>query len=858
MMKSRVFAIAFGSVAVAAIAAAALLQPFSTSRNGAGTRVTAQAPASSVGAAVRAAPEFSSYELAGRKPSPAMAAMAGVPQSRGTFIVVFREPALAAYRGGVPGIAVPKRRMSPGGRERLDVKSAEARQYVTHLQGRQRALERRIATANRESLPVRGRMQHALNAIVVDMSNAQAARVARMPEVLLVEPYSTVTPDTDLGPALIGAAPVWNGTNPGAPTAYRGEGMVLGVIDTGVNIGSPSFAGVDPVDGYVHVNPLGAGNYLGTCAPGGADAGRCNSKLIGGYDMACEPPVSVCGQPNVIDPPGISDSDGHGSHTASIAAGNHRNLIHGGHPRSISGVAPRANLIAFDICYYDTNIQNGTCPTPGIVAAFDKAVSDGLVDVINYSFSGSRAPWQDAVPLAILNTTAAGIFVSAGSGNSGPTAGSSSHLAPWVSTTGAVAHGRGDQYVDFGVTGPGTVPAALSAIQARESFAGAVLTAGFPANTRIRNSPTFNANDDGCLPYIPNTFANAIALIRRGTCSHEVKVNNAAAAGAVAVVMANLYDFEFEPYTPNSLRPAIGISSSQGSALWNFVQSSPTATARIGFPLQVRSNTPDALGDFSARGPALALDLIKPDVVAPGVHILAAVAGPQPTGFESLVDVYSGVSMAAPHVAGAALLMRQARPNWTPAEVKSALMMTAKEQVLLEDNVTPADPHARGSGRVRVDRAINAGLVLNETTANFQAANPATGGSPSTLNLASMADATCAGSCSFTRTFRNARTYGSLWRVQLVGLNGTVQSLLWVPMGGTASLPVTIDTTGLPANGTWNFGSLVLTELFTGAQVNTSSELRLPIGVVVPTGGASLPFHPGASATAALDGAAGR
>ncbi|MFZ5636648.1 MAG: S8 family serine peptidase [Pseudomonadota bacterium] len=846
-MTSRFLAVAAVSMA-AAIAAAVFSGPFIRSRPSTVSRDPASAAAMpATRAAARSEPVFDAVEVGGRASMPSMVPKAGVPGALGTFIVVFREPALAAYRGGVPGIAVPKRAVSRGGRQRLDSRSPEAKRYASYLHDRQRALERRIATANRAPLPVRGRMQHALNGIVVDMTNAQAARVARMPEVLFVEPYGTVTPDSDVGPTHIGAVPVWNGSNPGAPAAYRGEGMVLGVIDTGVNIGSPSFAGVDPVDGYVHVNPLGAGNYLGTCAPGGADAGRCNNKLIGGYDMICLPPVSLCGQPQVVDDPGMSDSDGHGSHVASTAAGNQRDLSIGGVPRRISGVAPRANIVAFDICYYDSSLQNGSCPNTGIVAAYDKAVADGVIDVINYSFSGSNDPWGYSVAQAMLNAVSAGIFVSAGAGNSGPTAATVRNTQPWTATVAAAKHGRGEFVGEFGITGPNAVPAALTAVQAYEGVGSVPFSAAFPANTPVRASPIFNTTNDGCGAYTPGTFAGAIAIVRRGTCEHTTKVNNAAAAGAVAVVLANSVPGPMYPYTPGALRPTIGITAADGTAIWDFIRTRPTSTARIAFPMQMRGNVADALGDFSSRGPATGFDLIKPDLTAPGVSIVAASAGPTITGYESLVEMYDGTSMATPHVAGAALLIRQARPSWTPPEVLSALMMSSTDRVFLEDDTTPADPHARGAGRVRVDRAINAGLVLHESQANFLAANPATGGSPSSLNLAGMADGTCAGSCTFTRTFRNARTYGSLWRVQLVDLAGSAPTLLWVPAGGSVSLTLTIDTTSLPANGTWRYGKLVLTELFSGAQTNADSELQLPIGVVVPAAAASTTFLAGIS-----------
>jgi hypothetical protein len=774
-------------------------------------------------------------EIGGLATMPSVVPKPGVPQARGTFIVTFREPALAEYRGGVPGIAVPKRRLSPGGRERLDVKSAEAQDYVAHLRGQQSQRERQIARAIGTPLPVRMRMQHALNAIVVDMSNAQAARVARLPEVLRVEPEHILTRSTDLGPQLIGAVPVWNGTNPGAPAGYRGEGMVVGIIDSGINFGSPSFAATDPVDGYVHVNPLGAGSYLGTCAPSGPDAGRCNAKLIGGHDFVCGAPTNQCGQPNVREEPGFGDTDGHGTHVAATAAGNRRDVVYSGAPLRISGVAPRAAIIAYDTCYTNASTGQGLCPSAASAAAVNQAIADGIVDALNYSISGGTSPWTDSVAIAFRNAVAAGIFVSAAADNTGPTAGTVGHIAPWVATVAAAQHGRGAFGVLFSVTGPPTVPANLVGIVANQSTGGAQLAATIPATTPLRISPGIDTTNDGCSAFAANTFNGAIAVIRRGTCVFTDKIANAAAAGAVAVIIANNQAGTVVPSTPGSVLPAFSVTQAEGDAIRNFGNANPTtATAQIPYPPVGIPNTPDALGSFSSRGPAGSFDLIKPDITAPGVDILSAVSGTTLTGSEQAIDVYSGTSMAAPHNAGAALLVRQARPTWTPSEVKSAMMMTATTQVFLEDQVTLADPHARGSGRVRVDRAINAGLVMNETAANYQAANPSSGGNPAALNLPSLADATCAGSCSFTRTFRNARTYGSLWRVQLVGLNGTVQSLLWVPMGGTASLPVTINTTGLPANGSWNFGSLVLTELFTGAQVNTSSELRLPVGVVVP------------------------
>jgi hypothetical protein len=225
----------------------------------------------------------------------AAAPAAGARDGQGTYIVVFREPALGTYDGEVAGLPAPQQHRNARGKLRMDVRGAEARNYVSWLRGRQAQHEQRMAAAAGRQVGVRMRMQHAVNGLVADLSPAEAVRIAGLPEVMLVEPYREYPLQTDSGPALIGAEPVWSGANLGATTGYQGEGIVFGIIDSGINFGSPSFAAVDPIDGYSHANPLGAGNYLGTCAPGQIDAGRCTDKLFGGYDFVCGPPANLCG-----------------------------------------------------------------------------------------------------------------------------------------------------------------------------------------------------------------------------------------------------------------------------------------------------------------------------------------------------------------------------------------------------------------------------------------------------------------------------------------------------------------------------------------------------------------------------------
>ncbi|WP_143704002.1 MULTISPECIES: S8 family serine peptidase [Luteimonas] len=768
----------------------------------------------------------------GRSQAPVATAPA-VSASPERYIVVFQDPALGAYRGEIQGLAAPQRTANARGKLRLDTRSAAARSYVGYLQTRQRDIEGAMALRLGRPLDVERRMQHAVNGIVVALDANEAARVATLPEVRFVEAYHEYPQDTDTGPRLIGVEPVWAGTNPGATAAFQGEGVVFGILDSGINFGAPSFAAVDPVDGYQHVNPLGSNTYLGTCAPGEVDAGRCNDKLIGGYNFVCGAPGNTCGQPNIREEPGFGDTNGHGSHVASTAAGNRRDVVFRGNARRISGVAPRANIVAYDICYTNTATGQGLCPNVSAVAAVNQAVADGIIDVINYSIGGGAQPWGEAVSLAFLGATDAGIYIAASAGNSGPGPNTMGHLEPWVASTAAAQHGRGAFALALNVTGPAPVPEPLSPLLINEGTGGVPHAATIPGTTPLKASPGIDSANDACAALPAGTFQGAIAIVRRGTCPFTDKVNNAAAAGAIAVVVANNAEAGLIPSVPGTTVPAFGVSLSEGNALRDFANAHPDATAGIAFPPLVTPNVADALGAFSSRGPAGTFDLVKPDVTAPGVSILAVVAGTTITGFENALDLYNGTSMSSPHHAGAAGLIRQARPGWSVPEIKSALMMTATAQVFTEDTVTLADPFARGAGRIRVDQAINAGLVMHETGARYLAADPAQGGDVSALNQPSMADGNCYRSCTFTRTFRNPHATSSSWRVRFTGLNATASpSIVKAAPGASVTVRVTVNSTAIPADGTWRFGEMVLEA--SGPVLGTQRPpLHLPIAVSV-------------------------
>ncbi len=359
------------------------------------------------------------------------------------YIIAFDEPNVAAHQRQL--VAKNKSARSSDDSDRLDMKGVSAKSYARTLQSRQMLYESRMVGMLDRKIDVNFRMQYAINGIVAKLSPEEAEAIQNMPGVSLVEQERLLEHGSDVGPRLIGAGEVWkhgsgiNGllwadwsselSRPTKRSPSRGEGIVVGIIDSGINFGSPSFSEVDS-KGYRHKNPLGDGSYLGTCASGGVDEGRCSAKLIGGYDFVCEAPGNTCANPALREEPGFADTNSHGSHVASTAAGNDRKVTYRGVEVGISGVAPRANVVAYDVCYTEIATGRGLCPTVSSVAAIEQAVKDSVVDVLNFSISGGESPWTDAVSLAFLGAVDAGIYVAASAGNAGPGPNTLSHVEP--------------------------------------------------------------------------------------------------------------------------------------------------------------------------------------------------------------------------------------------------------------------------------------------------------------------------------------------------------------------------------------------------------------------------------------------
>lgn len=667
----------------------------------------------------------------------------------GTFIVRLDEAPVAGYEGSEPGLDRTKPR--PGRGERLDATSAETRAYRQHLATVRAGVVGQIEATIGRALKVEQVYDMVLNGFAAYLTPEEARRVAATPGVADVEPETIHELHTDNGPGWIGAGQVWEPEDEDPDLGTRGEGVLVGVIDTGIVPSNPSFSATGSVDGYTHENPFGEGNYVGVCDPAepAYDASfACNSKLVGAWDFVL-PQDSTAND--------ARDVNGHGSHTASTAAGNVVDATVAlpepdgvSLARQISGVAPHANIVSYRACA-------AGCPTSATQAAIQQALIDG-VDVINYSIGGaSRDPWSDATALAMLTAREAGVLVAVSAGNTGPEAATvgSPADAPWVMSVGASTHDRQIANVLTGFQGG-------AADATPDDIVGAGFTGGYgPAP--VRHAKDFG--DELCLsPFPPGTFDGEIVVCDRGVNPRVEKGANVRAGGAGGMVLANDATNAATLSSDPHVLPAVHVSYQDSLVLKDWLADGSGHQMEITGVDGVDEDAGhgDVMASFSSRGPNPQVDIVSPSLAAPGVDIIAAygVGDPQPPEW----GIVSGTSMASPHAAGAAALLTALHPEWTPDQIQSALMTTAvTDGVRQQDGQTPAGWYDAGAGRIDLAAASRAGLILDEASDDYLAADPAAGGDPKTLNLPGLADGECLETCSWTRTV--TATTDSTWSV---------------------------------------------------------------------------------------------
>lgn len=711
-------------------------------------------------------------------------------------ILKFESPSLASYEGGIEGLAATSPAVTGG---RLNARSPRSQAYLKHL-GAERD---RVVEAARGLAP-NVRIGHDLSVVIggvaVQAPLSEVERLSQIPGVT-VYPDELLSLDTYRSPEFIGAPVAWANVG-GASNA--GEGVIVGILDSGIWPELESFADPDPAGKPYPAPPA---KWQGTACNFGAaggpldDAFSCNNKLIGAARFQATYEAVTGLEPYEFR--SARDDDGHGTHTASTAAGNAGTTatVIGNNLGAISGIAPRAHVAAYKVC------GELGCYGSDSAAAIQQAILDG-VDVLNFSISGGASPYSDPVALAFLDAYNAGVFVAASAGNSGPGANTVNHRGPWITTVAATTH-DGTFKNEVSVFGSSTL-----------SLTGTSITDGIPTATSI----VINTGDPLCLaPSAPGSFTGQIVVCERGVIARVDKSANVAAGGAVGLVMYNPADGQSLDLDSHSI-PTSHIDYQSGLQLLAFLAANPGATATIS-DSAAATTAGDTVAGFSSRGgDGLVLGALKPDIGAPGVAILAGYTGLQ-YGVPS--DTYAflgGTSMASPHIAGAGALLRQQYPDWTPGEIKSALMTTATTAVLREDGATPAQPFDTGAGRVDLSMATDPGIVFAAAGDKFVAQ----AGNLSAVNQPSVYIPANPGIVTVYRTAKSTLRTGKKWQISVSGdpsISVITPKSFTLPGGLSTTFPITIDASALPV------GAVAQARIYL-TTADGSHRATLPVAVV--------------------------
>ena len=765
---------------------------------------------------------------------------------KAVYIVQLLEDPAVAYTGSVPGLKATK----PTAGQKIDPADSDVVAYAAYLDSRHNdALAR--AGGGRKLYDY----HYSFNGFAAELTDGQAAALQRTAGTVVVNKDELVSVDTSSTPKFLGLSDpggLWDQLG-GVDSA--GEDIVIGVIDSGIWPQSLSFSdrigenGNGTKDGKLGYQQIPG--WHGSCHPGEQwTATDCNQKLIGArwYNAAWGGDAAVEAQ-RPWEFMSARDYNGHGTHTSSTAGGNNGVMPTGAAAAfgPISGIAPRARISMYKALWSTQDASTASVFTSDLVAAIDQAVADG-VDVINYSISGTTTNFLDPVQVAYLFAADAGVFVAASAGNSGPTTGTVAHPGPWLTTVAAGTHnrnGQGSVTLGNGITYFG---ASIATAVGPAPFIDST-TAGLPTADATLLRLCYSTAAAGSAQLDPAKVAGKIVLCDRGGNARVDKSQAVKDAGGVGMVLVNVVagslnaDFHFVP--------TVHLADTDRAAVKAYAATTG-ATAKINAAAIVLNTPAPLTAAFSSRGPLTAGggDLLKPDVMAPGVDILAAVAPPGNAGQN--FNLYSGTSMSSPHVAGVAALLKDLHPDWSPMAIKSALMTSGYD--VLDTGITTATRIFRqGAGHIRPNSAADPGLVYNSGFSDWLAflCGTTTGVSAATctaltsagystdasdLNVASIAIGDLAGVQTVTRRVTNvgARATYTASTTGMTGITTTVTpSSLTLNPGETKTFTVTFTRTTAALNA-YTGGQLSWTETG-GTHIVRSPLLVRPVALAAPT-----------------------
>ncbi len=620
-----------------------------------------------------------------------MEPVAVTQDGKSSYIVLMSAEPLIAYNGDIAGYSATK----PQAGQRLDAASAAAQEYSQLLKQQHTATVTAASVSGGQQIELVHHYTTALNGFSAIMTAEAADEVARQEGVVSVMHDTMRYKTTNSSPGYLGLTKKGEAWESG----LTGEGVIVGVIDSGIWPEHPSFAddGSYPDLGIVLDNSRPTCEFGNTAHNPDDVPFTCNDKLLGARQMLDTYRALIGADPIEYD--SARDDDGHGTHTASTSAGNAEVTasMYGSDLGEVSGIAPRARVIA----YKGLGSLGGF--GSDLAAAIDQAVFDG-VDVINYSVGGGSSVPTGPDDIAFLFAADAGVFVATSAGNSGPgadTVGSPGN-APWLTTVGANTQPR--------------------FYEGEVKTKGGPMVKGASLTPRLGRSPFVDAEDFGnplCLPdtFTPGSLTGTVVLCQRGAIGRAAKGEAAAAAGAIGMVLFN-FDDDDNLFTDTHVVPTVHINYTDGLKLKAYIdkQAAKGKAAEVEIRKtgkETKAKGAPSMAYFSSRGPNGPVpDIIKPDITAPGHQILAG-DSPGVNAFGDSFMAISGTSMSSPHVAGLFALIKQAHPDWSAAMARSAIMTTADTKVANEDRSTQATPFEMGAGEINPGKVDKAGSAFN-------------------------------------------------------------------------------------------------------------------------------------------------
>ncbi|XP_050365104.1 subtilisin-like protease SBT1.7 [Argentina anserina] len=550
--------------------------------------------------------------------------------------------------------------------------------------------------------------QNLVHGFSARLTSEEAELLEKQSDILSVLPEMRYELDTTRTPEFLGITGQFEAVFPASANVSK---VVIGVVDTGVWPESKCYndKGLAPVPR----------SWKGKCEEGkNFNSSSCNRKLIGarffskGYEAAH-------GRINeMVESRSPRDDDGHGTHTSSIAAGSPvpGASFFGYASGTAQGMAAQARIAAYKACWV------GGCFGSDVLAAMDKAVKDGVnILSLSLSFPGAQYddPSIDIVAIGAFSAMAKGVLVSCSAGNNGPNSYSSSNNAPWVTTVGAGTLDR--DFPAYVTLGNGKIYRCIALDHDTVPLPTGLIPIVYAPNASNSTSVV------QCAPntLIPEIVAGKIVVCDRGGSRVEKSVV-VKKAGGLGMILANTAYYGEELVADPYLLPTALVGKKAGDAIKRYIASHGNPKATLVFrKTQLGIKPSPVVAAFSSRGPnPVTTAVLKPDLIAPGVNILAGWTGAAgPTGLPEdkrrvNFNIISGTSMSCPHVSGIAALLKAAHPEWSPAAIKSALMTTSytrKNGKPIKDVATgkPATPFDYGAGHVNPVAALDPGLVYD-------------------------------------------------------------------------------------------------------------------------------------------------